>query len=172
MSRYTEEGPIILGTGSYENVKAGNTVSIDIMGGREFGYNGRAFTGLVPPQEIKEEYERKMAEIASIRGDLKKLKEIVIREYIKSYYESVLKKFNPEYLPYELQEKFGNGIILLSNDQIDRRIIADYIETETGIFIPEIISYQEGIHTLISPGPRYKYTLYKEKSKVSFGPKF
>ena len=172
MSRYTEEGPIILGTGSYENVKAGNTVSIDIMGGREFGDNGRAFTGLVPPQEIKEEYERKMAEIASIRGDLKKLKEIAIREYIKSYYEKVLKEYSPEYLPYDLQEKFGNNIIILSNDQKDRRIIADYIETETEIFIPEIISYQEGIHTLISPGPRYKYTLYKEKSKVSFGPKF
>lgn len=74
MSRYTEEEPIILGTGSYENIKSGNTISIDRMGGREYGYNGRAFTGLVPPQEIKEEYKRKMAEIARIRGDFKKNK--------------------------------------------------------------------------------------------------
>lgn len=172
MSKYVEEEPIILGTGSYENIKSGNTLSIDRNGGRDFGYNGRAFKGLVPPQEIKEEYKRKMAEIASIRGDLIKIKEIAIREYIKSYYEKVLKKYSPEYLPYDLQERFGNNIILLSNDQKDRRIIADYIETETGIFIPEIMTNEEGVITPISPGPRYKFMLYKEKSKVSFGPKF
>lgn len=165
MSRNTEEEPI-LGTGSYENIKSGNTLSIDRNGGRDFGYNGCAFTKLVPPQEIKEEYKRKMAEIASIRGDLKKIKEIAIREYIKSYYESVLKKFNPAYFPYDLQKRFGNNIILLSNDIIDRRIIADYIEAETGIYIPEIMTNEEGVITRISPDPRYKDTLYKEMNRT------
>lgn len=166
MSRYAEEEPIILGTGSYENIKSGNTLSIDRNGGRDFGYNGHAFTGLVPPQEIKEEYERKMAEIASIRGDLKKLKEIATKEYIKMYYETKLSERNPEELLFYLQEKFGNRIILLSKDKIDRRIITDYIETETGIFIPEIMTNEEGVITLISPNPRYKYTLYKEMKRT------
>ena len=63
------------------------------------------------------------------------------------------------YLLYELYERFGNNIILLCHDPVDefchRRLIADYIELETGIYIPEVKVDEAGNMEKINP-IRYK----------------
>ena len=63
---------------------------------------------------------------------------------------------------YILNEKFGNEIILLCHESINefchRRLIADYIELETGIYIPEISVSLEGKIKKLSP-IRYKNRL-------------
>lgn len=81
-------------------------------------------------------------------NDVKKLSEYleyrkqIEDEYIQSYYDIRLKGINVKELLYELNERFGNDIILLCHEPIDefchRRLVADYIEIETGIYIPEI----------------------------------
>ena len=63
-------------------------------------------------------------------------------EYIRSYYETRLKDLDVKDLLYELEDRFGNNIILLCHEDISefchRRVLADYIELQIGIFIPEI----------------------------------
>ena len=58
-----------------------------------------------------------------------------------------------------MYERFGNNIILLCHDPVDefchRRLIADYIELETGIYIPEVKVDEAGNMEKINP-IRYK----------------
>ena len=61
-----------------------------------------------------------------------------------------------------LKEKFGEQIILLCRESIDefchRRLWADFIELETGIYIPEVTVSNDGIVKKINP-IRYKNRL-------------
>ena len=63
---------------------------------------------------------------------------------------------------YILNEKFGNKIILLCHDTVDefchRRLVTDYIELETGIYIPELVIDKYDNVKKISP-IRYKNRL-------------
>ena len=74
---------IILGTGSYENVKSGNTVSITGDGGNAWGYFGPSYKKLAPRLVTYTPYAEKLEE-------LNKLKEEVYN--LKVYYE--LSKIN------------------------------------------------------------------------------
>ena len=139
---------IILGTGNYENVKKGNTVSITGDGGIAWGYHGKSYKKLAPRLVTYNSYNEKMQELLKIKEDATKVKEYlkfkksIEDEYIKSYYETRLINLDIEELLYELEDRFGDNIILLCHEGISefchRRILADYIELETGIYIPEI----------------------------------
>jgi len=65
-------------------------------------------------------------------------KEQIENEYIKGYYETRLKDLDVNELLYTLKELFGSEIILLCHEVIDefchRRLVADYIEFQTGIY--------------------------------------
>ena len=119
----TDINKIILGTGNYRDVKSGNTVSITGDGGNAWGYFGPAYKKLSPRKQIED-------------------------EYIKSYYELRLKDLDVKELLYTLNEKFGNDIILLCHEPVDefchRRLVADYVELETGICIPEVAVDENG----------------------------
>ena len=156
---------IILGTGNYNNIKCGNTVSVTGDGGNAWGYFGLAYKKLAPRLVTYIPYAEKLEELSKLKNDLinyKIYKEEIENEYIKSYYETRLKDLDVKELLYILNEKYGNNIILLCHEDINefchRRLIADYIELETGIYIPEISINESG--RLIMHNPiRYKNKL-------------
>lgn len=155
---------IILGTGNYNNVKCGNTVSVTGDGGNAWEYIGPSYKKLAPKLETFILYKEQLDKLNEIK-DINKYKDIrkIEDEYIKSYYNIRLKNLDVKELLYILKEKYGENIILLCHEDITefchRRLIADYIELETGIYIPEIIIENNKIKKLIPI--RYKKRLIK-----------
>lgn len=159
---------IILGTGNYKNVKTWNTVSITGDGGNAWGYYGSAYKKLAPKLVTYTPYAEKYEELLTLKEDVLKLKRYIESrkqiedKYITSYYETRLKDLNIEALLTTLENKFGNNIILLCHESIDefchRRLVADYIELETGIYIPEVKVDNDGIVKKLTP-IRYKNRL-------------
>lgn len=159
---------IILGTGNYNDVRKGNTVSITGDGGNAWGYYGPAYKKLAPRLVTYTPYAKGYEELLELKDDVLKLKQYIeLRkciedEYINSYYATRLKDLDIEELLYTLESKFGNNIILLCHEPIDefchRRLVADYIELETGIYIPEVKVNHDGIVKKLTP-IRYKNRL-------------
>ena len=145
---------IILGTGSYDNVKNGNTVSVTGDGGNAWNYYGPAYKKLAPKLVTYTPYAEKLQALNELKKDATRIKEYMYYrkqiedEYIKSYYDIRLKDLDIKELLNTLNEKYGNDIILLCHEPIDefchRRIIADYIELKTGEYIPEVSVDYEG----------------------------
>lgn len=83
-------------------------------------------------------------------------------EYIKSFYETRLKNLDAFLLLDVLREKFGQEIILLCHEDIlefcHRRLLADFIELKTGIYIPEVAVSKTGKVKKLNP-IRYKNKL-------------
>lgn len=135
---------IILGTSNYNNIKEGNTVTVTGDGGNAWGYFGPSYKKLAPKLSTFLPYKEKLGklELTKDKELYKKLRKEIEDEYIKSYYDIRLKNLNVKELLYTLKEKYGENIILLCHEEINefchRRLIADYIELETGIYIPEI----------------------------------
>ncbi len=159
---------IIIGTGSYSNVKYGNTVSITGDGGNAWGYFGPSYKKLAPKLVTYLPYAKNLEELEKLKNNIYKYKEYleyrkyIEDEYIKSYYDIRLKELDVKELLYILREKFGNNIILLCHEPVDefchRRLVADYIELETGIYIPELVIDNSNNIKKISP-IRYKNRL-------------
>lgn len=159
---------IILGTGNYSDVKKGNTVSITGDGGNAWGYYGPAYKKLAPRLVTYTPYAEKYEKFLKLKQETLELqKYIEFRkriedEYIASYYETRLKDLNIEELLVTLEGKFGDNIILLCHEPIEefchRRLVADYIELKTGIYIPEVKINNEGIIKKLVP-IRYKNRL-------------
>lgn len=151
---------VIIGTGSYDTVKSGNTVSITGDGGNAWNYYGPAYKKLAPRLITYSEYANNLKTLEDLKGkitskeyqELKRQNEL---KYIESYYETRLKDLNVYYLLETLQEKFGLNIILLCHEPImefcHRRVVADYIHLKTGIYIPEIEVSKDGNITLMRP---------------------
>ena len=135
---------IILGTGKYNNVKCGNTVSITGDGGNAWGYLGPAYKRLAPRLKTYLNYANGYQELLKINdiNEYKRLKKEIEDEYIKSYYETRLKGLDVYELLDTLYNRFGRNIILLCHEDITdfchRRLVADFIELKTGIYIPEV----------------------------------
>lgn len=161
---------IILGTGNYNDVKEGNTVSVTGDGGNAWGYFGPAYKKLAPRLVTYTPYAEAYEELLELRADVLKLKEYlefrkkIEDEYIASYYETRLKDLDVEELLFTLESKFGDNIILLCHEPIDefchRRLIADYIELKTGIYIPEVKVSDDGMIRKLNT-IRYKKRLKK-----------
>lgn len=156
---------VILGTGNYNNVKSGNTVSITGDGGTAWGYYGPSYKKLAPKLVTYIPYAEKYKELSKMRKELleyKKMRKAIEDEYIKSFYDIRLRNLNVMELLSILREKFGDNIILLCHEQPEefchRRLIADYIELKTGIYIPEISVSETGIVKKLQP-IRYKNRL-------------
>lgn len=114
-------------------------------------------------------YAEKYAELEKLKANLLNYKKYVEyrkqieNEYIKSFYDIRLKDLDVYELLKILKNKYGEGIILLCHEPIEefchRRLVADYIELLTGIYIPEI-SINNGSVKKIMP-IRYKNRLKK-----------
>ena len=158
---------IILGTGNYYDVKSGNTVSITGDGGNAWGYYGPAYKKLAPKLVTYTPYAEKLDELNKLKEDLNKYKQYrkeIEDEYIESYYDIRLKNLNVNELLEILNKKFGNNIILLCHEPVDefchRRLVADYIELKTGMYIPEVKVDENGNIKKLVP-IRYKDRLKK-----------
>lgn len=66
---------IILGTGSYVNVKGGNTVSVTGDGGNAWGYFVPSYKKLAPKLVTYVPYAEKYEELLKLRHDAIRLKE-------------------------------------------------------------------------------------------------
>lgn len=145
---------IILGTGSYNTVKSGNTVSISGDGGNLCQYNGQSYKALAPRLITYLSYKEKIEALKELKQNLLyyeeylKQKKKIEFEYIKSFYDLRLKDLDAYILLKQLKKQFGNEIILLCYEPADefchRRLVADYIEQQTGIYIPEVSVDAEG----------------------------
>ena len=139
---------IIKGTSCYENAKKGNLLSITGDGGNAWGFYGNAYKSLSPKLYLWQYYINNPNNLSG---------EKLIEWYIKEFYELRLKNLNPNELLNILNEKFGDEIILLCHELpslklnkkhfCHRRLIADWIELETGIIIPEISISESGLIT-------------------------
>ncbi|MBR3660876.1 MAG: DUF488 family protein [Bacilli bacterium] len=162
---------IILATGSYDTVKSGNTVSVTGDGGNAWGYFGPAYKKLAPKLVTYTPYASKLEELKELKNDLNaylEFKKQIEDEYIKSYYDIRLKDLDIAELLNTLNEKYGNDIILLCHEPVNefchRRLIADYLELKTGIYIPEVSVDQDGKIKKLNP-IRYKDRLNKLMNK-------
>ena len=161
---------VITGTGSYESVRSGNTVSITGDGGNAWGYFGPSYKKLAPKLITYTPYAEKLEELKNLKEDALFVKEYleikkqIEDEYIKSYYDTRLRNLDVDELFCKLKERFGNNIILLCHESVNefchRRLIADYIELQTGIYIPEVNIDCKGNAKKIIP-IRYKNRLKK-----------
>ena len=130
---------IIKGTSCYENCESGNTLSITGDGGNAWGYFGPSYKKLAPSLKLYEYYRDNPNNLSE---------EALINYYIKEYFNHRLSTLNTKELLYNFKEKFGTEIILLCHELpgiimnkkyfCHRRIVADFIELDTGIVIPEL----------------------------------
>ena len=92
---------IIRGTGSYDNVKYGNTVSITGDGGNAWGYYGPSYKKLAPRLMTYLLYTDALNNLEKIKNSISieeyiKKKRKIEFTYIKSYYETRLKDLDME----------------------------------------------------------------------------
>ena len=130
---------IIKGTSCYANAKSGNLVSITGDGGNAWGFYGNTYKKLSPRLYLWQYYDRNPNNLSE---------EELIDWYIREFYNLRLKDLKPNELMRTLNQKFGEDIILLCHElpglEINkkhfchRRLLADWIELETGIVIPEL----------------------------------
>ena len=157
---------VILGTGCYDNVKSGNMVSITGDGGKAWGFTGNAYRKLAPRLITYVTYAERYQELLFIKNeeDYLRFRELIENEYIRSFYQTRLKDMDINGLLHTLKEIYGNDIILLCHEDekefCHRRIIADYIELKTGIYIPEIKVDEKGNIEELTP---IRYTKRLEK---------
>ena len=130
---------IIKGTSCYDNAKSGNLVSITGDGGNAWGFYGNAHKKMSPRLYLWQYYDKNPDNLTE---------EELINWYIKEFYELRLKNLNSYDFLDILNKNFGEEIILLCHELpgldiskehfCHRRLIADWIELETGIIIPEL----------------------------------
>lgn len=140
----------IKGTSCYENAKSGNLVSITGDGGNAWKFYGNAYRKMAPKLYLWQYYDQNPDGLTE---------EELINWYIKEFYEIRLKDLNAKDLINTLNEKFGDEIVLLCHELpgtslnkehfCHRRLLADWIELETGIIIPEIIVNSDGSDSII-----------------------
>ena len=136
---------IIKGTSCYENAKSGNLVSITGDGGNAWGFFGNSYKKLAPRLYLWQYYD---ANPDNLNEDE------LIDWYIKEFYQLRLKDLNAYDLLDILNQKFGEEIILLCHELpgfelnkdhfCHRRLLADWIELETGLVVPEISIDEDG----------------------------
>lgn len=157
---------IIIGTSSYDKAKSGNLVSITGDGGAAWNYFGSYYKRLAPRLVTYERYVEGLKNLGNIKDkdEYQAYRNYIEYEYIKSYYETRLLNMNVYELLETLYKKFGKDIILLCHESINefchRRVLADYIELETEIYIPEVSVDDSKNLTKVNP-IRYKKVLNK-----------
>ena len=150
---------VIKATSCYANAKSGNLVSITGDGGNAWGFYGPAYKKMSPRLYLWQYYDQNPENLSE---------EELIDWYIEEFYTLRLRELDANNLLNTLKEKFGEDIILLCHELpggkinkehfCHRRVIADWIELETGIIIPEV--------SIDSTGGIKKEEIYDLKPKI------
>ena len=112
-------------TGSYENCKDGNIISISKDEGKKANYDGLVLSKLKPNKDFLDDWEKSSL--------------INMNDYIKDYYYEILSKIDPQELFDSLPE---NPILLDYSDNVYRHLVAFWLE----LFL-EIKSYEVEVNT-------------------------
>ena len=157
---------IIKGTSCYANAKSGNLVSITGDGGNAWDFYGNSYKKMSPRLYLWQYYDNNPDNLPE---------DELINWYIKEFYELRLKDLDINELLNTLKEKFGEEIVLLCHElpgiEINkehfchRRLLADYIELESGIVIPELYIEENGKIKYIDTydlKPRIKKVIYNK----------
>ena len=136
---------ILKGTSCYANAKSGNLVSITGDGCNAWEFNGNSYKKMSPRLYLWQYYDYNPDNLTE---------DELIDWYIIEFYYLRLKDLNLNELMNTLNQKFGEDIILLCHElpglEINkehfchRRLLADWIELETGIVIPELSINESG----------------------------
>ena len=129
-------------------MKSGKLVSITGDGGNAWGFYGNAYKKMSPRLYLWQYYDQNPDNLTE---------DELINWYIKEFYDLRLKDLDSNELINTLNQKFGEEIILLCHELLGteinkthfchRRLLADWLELETGIIIPELSISESGIIT-------------------------
>ena len=148
---------IILGTGSINNCLSGNSVLLDDSDIPDIP----RFNRLIPREATVNNYKNRLIEY---KDNIELYKQQIEDEYIKYYYINRLKHLNINSLLAKLYDKYGDNIILVSREDINefshRRVLADYLELLTYIYVPEVIVDKDNNVERVNP-IRYKQRIRK-----------
>lgn len=119
-------------TGSYENCKVGDLVSISGDKGKSVGFIGNSYTKLAPKKDFWSVWHNNIGQISESENT---------KYYMEQYYKTVLSKLDAKEVFDDLKS-FGNNVILLcyeNNEEFcHRHLVATWLEKELNINIPEI----------------------------------
>lgn len=119
-------------TGSYNNCKLGDLVSISGDKGRSVGFEGNSYTKLAPKKEFWKIWHDNIGKISEEENN---------EYYMREYYKQVLSKLDVNTVYKELNE-FGKNVVLLcfeeNNEFCHRQLVATWLERELSITVPEI----------------------------------
>lgn len=122
-------------TGSHENCKVANTLSIYSDANKSSGYDGRVIKKLAPKESWWQIWHDQIGVLSEEEN---------LRFYVESYYETVLKTLDPS----EITCKFRDGDILLSDEEPDqlspRHLVAAWLELFYGIDVREVLVMSDG----------------------------
>lgn len=144
-------------TGNYEKCKAGNLISISFDKGESAGFKGKIMLELAPFRDFFHVWRDNIGKIPE---------EDNIRYYIEQYYSRVLSKVDilgllkkekdPILLCYEKSEEFCH-----------RHVLAEYINIQYGIVVPEI-EISEKLEITIKERPKKIRTILEQVLKNEF----
>ena len=135
----------IIFTANYDNIKNGNHISISGDRGKKVGYKGKTLPILAPKLEFWKKWHYNIDKISEEENNL---------YYIRNFYESVLKKLDPEILLESLPNK---SILLCYEDSKDfchRHLVAFWLELFLDIKTYEIKEIEDN-NIQIQERPEY-----------------
>ena len=136
-------------TGSYENCKLGDLVSISGDKGRSVGFEGNAYTKLAPRKEFWKTWHDNIGKISEEENN---------KYYMEEYYKQVLSKLDAKNV-YEELSKFGKNVVLLCFEENDkfchRHLVATWLQRELEINVPEISIDKEANIEVLERNPIY-----------------
>ena len=136
-------------TGSYNNCKLGELVSISGDKGKRVGFTGNAYTKLAPKKEFWQTWHNNIGKINEEENN---------KFYMKEYYKNVLLKLNSKEIIKELSD-YGNNVILLCYEDKDdfchRHLVATWLEKKLQIKVPEIAIDKNADIEVLSRNSKY-----------------
>ncbi len=136
---------VFTGCHKYCNSPKGITITSD--GGSQVGFSGSSIEGLVPSQDLLEEYQNNIGKMPF---------DDVMALFVKRYYEEVLSKVGPSYIIGKMRE----GSILLSYEEPDklsyREVIAAFLELYYNLEVREVKSLEDGTLKVLKRSKHYE----------------
>lgn len=138
-------------TGSYQDCKIGNLISISGDRGKSINFNGKAIPALAPKRKFWNIWHQNIGVLSEEENN---------RFYIEQYYKQVLKHVD---IPRLLENE--KDPILLCYEPSDmfchRHIVAEFISLTYGIEVPEI-SISSNLEIIVHKRPEYVRTILED----------